>query len=345
MTMKRIYKLLVTAAAAITPLLTGCQVSPATAIEGEYALGDQSVQINGIIINLADWPGSSVTVTATNEDHAVIRIDSLLPGIDSFSMTAYVAKESGSKYRFYSSEPYYYSPDREIYISGNVRNGDITLSITDNRMSAVTGRWRPAYGSDGMIGMNLSFSSPLVTEITIGGITLPIEDAVPLINSLAKSVITPLTAELRQIELDHSGYVSISWNGDIDPMIEPLLSGVVQYWTEYDTQRLHLYLRKTITDGIGLSVSPAELVLTYSGTEDGSRLSIGLDRAAAAPIAELISSYLNSMTYEDYISAGSPLGEIDRDTFGQIQSTVTLLSAALAMPSTEFRLEFLLSRI
>ena len=106
MTMKRIYKLLVTAAVAITPLLTGCQVSPATAIEGEYALGDQSVQINGIIINLADWPGSSVTVTATNEDNAVIRIDSMLPGIDSFSMTADEAKEAGSKYRLYSSEPY-----------------------------------------------------------------------------------------------------------------------------------------------------------------------------------------------------------------------------------------------
>ena len=53
MTMKRIYKLLVTAAVTITPLLTSFHVSPATTIEDEYALRDHTVQINGILLTLA----------------------------------------------------------------------------------------------------------------------------------------------------------------------------------------------------------------------------------------------------------------------------------------------------
>ena len=75
-------QLILLPAALLMPLLTGCQSAPASALEGHYTLQAQSVQVNGTIINIGDWPGSSVTVSAVDDEAVTVCIDSLLPGFD-----------------------------------------------------------------------------------------------------------------------------------------------------------------------------------------------------------------------------------------------------------------------
>ena len=67
-------------------ILAGCSADPATAVEGEYTLEAQSVQINGVIINMGDWPGASVNIAGTGESSADVSIDSLLLGFEELSM-------------------------------------------------------------------------------------------------------------------------------------------------------------------------------------------------------------------------------------------------------------------
>lgn len=341
--MKRFAKYLYIAAAALAALASGCSTSPSASIEGEYELNSQSVQINGVIVNLADWPGSSVSVTSMDGDRVLVSIDSLLPGFDTLSIDAKAVKEGKDKYSFSSYDPYYLK-DREIQISGTVDKGELSLSVTDIYQSEITGRWKPAFDSDGLADMNIVFSSPLLTEIDINGQTISMDVAVTLINVLAKSALTGYLGDLRRIELDNTGYVNISWDGDISPELEPALTGVVQYWSEPEDSCFHLYLRRTICDGLGLPVSPLDLTLRYFTEENGDTIGIGLDRTTALPLLLSLSESLNTLTYADYTAAGAPLGDIGEESFDRLKATVALLPAAMAMPSTEFRIEFHLSR-
>lgn len=342
--MKHLCKYLSIAAAVLTPLLAGCSTSPSDAVEGQYTLEAQSVQINGVIINLEDWPGSSVTLSPVDENGVIVSIDSLLPGFDSIAVGAEAVKDGKSRYSFSSYDPYYIQ-DREIQVSGSVRNGKMSLSVSDISHSPVTGRWMPATGSDGLIKMQLIFSSPLASEISLGDITLPMETAVSILSALIRTTASSALPDLHYVELDRTGYVNISWSGNINPSLEPALAGVVQYWGEPESSSFHLYLRRAIADGLGLSTSPLDLTLRYFPKEDNHTIGIGLDRVTAAPLALAFSNALKPMTYAAYTEAGSPLGDLSEDSFNRLKSTAAMLATALALPSTEFIIEFELSRL
>ena len=264
-------------------LLSGCQSSPAAAVEGEYELKAQSVRINGIIINMADWPGSSVSVTAVDEESVTVTVDSLLLGF-----------------------------------------GTLTVPGT----AAV----------DGLADISVSFYSPMITEIPLGdGNSISVEEALTLLNAVLRSTVTPELDKLRYIEMTRTGYIGIALNGDISPDLEPLLQDVIQYWSEPDASRLHIYLRRTITDGLGLGISPLDAALACS-VSDGS-MTLCLDRQTLSPWLEEISSAINSLSYEDYIEAGSPLGDIGKEEFRQLRSMASLLVTSLSIPGTELSLQ------
>lgn len=254
-------------AALLMPLLTGCQSAPASALEGHYTLQAQSVQVNGTIINIGDWPGSSVTVSAVDDEAVTVCIDSLLPGFDTLTFYATAAGDRKDRYTFTGT---YSGQDRDISVTGTVKGSALSLSITDTCTSPVTGRWTVASGEDGLADITIAYSSPAVTEITVGGITLPADMAVQILQGLIREKITPVLENLQYIELDRTGYVNLSWRGDISPELEPLLSGVVQYWPDPGNSWVHIYLRRTITDGLGLPVSPIDFALAYSIDGSGS---------------------------------------------------------------------------
>ena len=319
----------------VLPFLASCQTSPAAAVEGEYSLSAQSVQINGIIINMADWPGSSVSVAAVDDEAVTVTADSLLLGFDTLTIPATAAGNGDSKYTFSGS---YTGRDRDISLTGTVNKGVLSLSITDICTSPVTGRWKAAVADDGLADISLSFYSPLVSDIPYGdGGSIPVEDALVLINAALREAITPELANLGYVELTRTSYVGINWNGDISSEAEPLLQDVIQYWPEPEASRLHIYLRRTITDGMGLEISPLDAALAYS-TSEGS-LMLSLDRKTISPWLGAISNTVNSTTYEAYLEAGSPFGELSMEEFTRYRSMASLLVASRSMPDTELSLK------
>lgn len=315
----------------VLPFLASCQTSPAAAVEGEYSLSAQSVQINGVIINMADWPGSSVSVAAVDEEAVTVTIDSLLLGFNTLTVPGTAAGSGKSKYTFTGS---YTGQDRDISVAGTVNKGVLSLSITDIRTSPATGRWNVAVADDALADISVSFYCPLVSEIPYGdGGLIPVEDALTLINAVLREAITPELANLRYVELTRTGYVGINWNGDISSEAESLLQDVIQYWPEPEASRLHIYLRRTITDGMGLGISPLDAALAYSAA-DGT-LTLSMDQNTLSPWLGEISDAINSLSYEDYLEAGSPLGEISIDKFRQYRSTASLLVTSLSIPGTE----------
>ena len=326
---------ILTASVCLTSLLTGCQSAPAPAMEGHYTLQAQSVQVNGTIINISDWPGSSVTISAVDDETVTVSIDSLLLGFDTLTVSATAAGEGKDKYTFSGT---YSGQDRDISVSGTVDGSALSLSITDICTSPVTGRWKAAVADDGLADISLSFYSPLVSDIPYGdGGSIPVEDALVLINAALREAITPELANLGYVELTRTGYVGINWNGDISSEAEPLLQDVIQYWPEPEASRLHIYLRRTITDGMGLEISPLDAALAYS-TSEGS-LMLSLDRKTISPWLGAISNTVNSTTYEAYLEAGSPFGELSMEEFTRYRSMASLLVASLSMPDTELSLK------
>lgn len=285
--------------ALILPLLTGCQPAPATALEGHYTLEAQSVQINGTIINIGDWPGSSVTISAVDDEAVLVSIDSLLPGFDTLSVQATAAAaERKDRYTFSGT---YSGQDRDITVSGTVNGSALSLSITDICTSPLTGRWTVARDEEGQADISVTYSSPAVTEITLGDITLPVGTAVQLLESLLRQNLTPLLDNLGYIGLDRTGYLNISWRGDISPELEPLLTGVVQYWPAPEDSWIHLYLRRTITDAIGSPVSPIDLALAYSIDGSGSPV-LEINQDTSASWAGILILALGSMDGSDPIA-------------------------------------------
>lgn len=320
-------------AAALLPLIYGCQGAPAHAVEGEYSLTGQNVQINGVIINLADWPGSSVAIDAIDDDMATVIIDSLLPGFSTLSLPVSVSRNGKNKYTFSSTDPYDIN-DREISTSGSIKGGDMSISITDIFHSPVTGRWKPVYASDGLPDLSIQFSNPMITEVTIGETTLPIETAVAMLNSMARSWLSPYLEDLRYLELSNTGYVNISWNGDISPELEPILQDVIQYWPEPELSWVHIFIRRTIADGIGSDISPIDAALTYTVSDGG--ITLGIDKQTFSPWAGTVSAAIQEVTYEDYLEAGSPFGELSQEEFLQYKQMMSLLVTALTLSGTEF---------
>lgn len=304
-------------AALLMPLLTGCQSAPASALEGHYTLQAQSVQVNGTIINIGDWPGSSVTVSAVDDEAVTVCIDSLLPGFDTLTFSATAAGDRKDRYTFTGT---YSGQDRDISVTGTVKGSALSLNITDTCTSPVTGRWTVASGEDGLADITIAYSSPAVTEITVGGITLPADMAVQILQGLIREKITPVLENLQYIELDRTGYVNLSWRGDISPELEPLLSGVVQYWPDPGNSWVHIYLRRTITDGLGLPVSPIDFALAYSTDGDGT-LTLEIDQDTFAPWTGLLLLAVQGGLGGDITAAGIPLEEI---------------AASLAMPETSY---------
>lgn len=321
------------ALAALLQVPVSCQTAPATEIEGEYTLEAQSVQINGIIINIADWPGCSVKVTAADEDMASVSIDSLLPGIDTLTVSATVSRQHGSSYSFSSVSPSTVL-DREISVSGTVNKGNMSISITDIYATPATGRWKVASSADGLAAVSISYSSPLVTEIPVGdGSSLPLEDALAIVNAYVRNVITPYLKDLEYLEFSTAGYVNIECDRLAGSDIEPLTNDVIQYWTDPANSRLHLYLRRTITDGLGMEISPLDAALSYR--QEDSTLTVTIDQQTLAPWTGELLTLVQGLTYEDYTQAGSPLGEMTQEEFGQYKSMASLFITSLSIPGTE----------
>lgn len=318
-------QLILLPAALLMPLLTGCQSAPASALEGHYTLQAQSVQVNGTIINIGDWPGSSVTVSAVDDEAVTVCIDSLLPGFDTLTFSATAAGDGKDRYTFTGS---YSGQDRDISVTGTVKGSALSLSITDTCTSPVTGRWTVAYGEDGLADITVAYSSPAVTEITVGGITLPADMAVQMLQSLVRGYITPILENLQYIELDRTGYVNLSWRGDISPELEPLLSGVVQYWPDPGNSWVHIYLRRTITDGLGLPVSPIDFALAYSTDGDGT-LTLEIDQDTFAPWTGILLMALGSM----------------EDSTAPIAAILKEIAQSLLLPETVFSISVNLSPV
>ena len=312
-------------------ILNGCSADPATAVEGDYSLGPQSVQINGVIINMGDWPGASVSITGTDESTADISLDSLLLGFDRLTLPCEVSRTDRDKYSFYGE---YSGQDRDIELSGNVNKGKMSLSITDICTSEATGRWRTATEQDGLVSLSLSFECPLISEIPLGDTTISLETAVELLNAAVRSTLTPALGQLDYIELSSTGYVNISWSGDISEELSPLLRDVIQYWPEPEQGRLHIYLRRTLTDGLGFPVSPLDIPAGCSVS--GSDMTLTLDKTALKPFTDMLLSAAGDMTYDDYTDSGSPLGDLTEEQFDEYKSLVPVIQGVLAMPSTTY---------
>lgn len=325
--------ILIMTLAAILHVPVSCQSSPATEISGEYTLKAQSVQINGVIINIADWPGSSVSVTALDGDMASVSIDSLLPGIDTLTVSADVSRLHGSSYSFATAAPCNVK-DREISVSGTVNKGNLSLSITDRYGTPATGRWKVAVSGDGLAAISISFSSPLVTEIPLGdGSSVPVEDALAIVNAYIRSLATPGLEDLEYLEFSSAGYVNIECHGLSGSDLEPLAKDVIQYWTDPADSRLHLYLRRTITDGLGMEISPLDAALAYR--QGNGNLTVTLDQQTIAPWTGELLKTIQGFTYDDYIQAGSPLGEITEEQFRQYSTMASLFVTSLSIPGTE----------
>lgn len=319
---------ILTASVCLTSLLTGCQSAPAPAMEGHYTLQAQSVQVNGTIINITDWPGSSVTISAVDDETVTVSIDSLLLGFDTLTVSATAAGEGKDKYTFSGT---YSGQDRDISVSGTVDGSALSLSITDTCTSPATGRWTVARGDDGLADISITYSSPAVTEIEvggIGGITLPVETAVELMNQLVRQNLTPTLDNLDYIELDRTGYLNISWKGDISTELEPLLTGVVQYWPAPDDSWIHLYLRRTITDAVGSPVSPIDFALAYSTDGSGS-LALEINQDTFAPWTGILLMALGSM----------------EDSTAPIAAIVKEIAQSLTLPETAFSISVNLSPV
>lgn len=325
--------ILLTVLAALMQMPVSCQSAPATEIEGEYTLKAQSVQINGIIINIADWPGCSVKLTAKDGDLVSVGIDSLLPGIDTMSVTATVSRQHGSSYSFSSVSPYS-ACNREISVSGTVNKGNMSISVTDIYRTPATGRWKVAVSDDGLAAISISFSSPLVTEIPLGdGSSLPVEDALAIVNAYIRSLATPELDALEYIEFSSTGYVNIECDRLSGSDIEPLTENVIQYWTDSADLRLHLYLRRTITDGLGMGISPLDAALAYR--HGNGLLTVTLDQQTTAPWTGELLKAIQGFTYDDYTQAGSPLGDITEEQFAQYSTMASLFVTSLSIPGTE----------
>ena len=275
-------------------IVTGCSAGPATAVEGEYSLEAQSVQINGVIINMGDWPGASATINGTGESTAGVTLDSLLLGFDRLTLPCEVSRTDRDKYSFYGA---YSGQDREIELSGNVNKGRLSLSITDLYTTEAAGRWRPSSAEDGLADLHITF-------------------------------------ECTAISGSRTGYINIAWSGDISEEFRPLFQDVIQYWPDPEHGSLHIYLRRTLTDGLGFPVSPLDIPAGCSVS--GSDMTLTLDKTALEPFTDMLLSAAGDMTYDDYTDSGSPLGDLTEEQFDEYKSLVPVIQGVLAMPSTTY---------
>ena len=293
-------------------IVTGCSADPATAVEGDYSLEPQSVQINGVIINMGDWPGASVSITGTDESTADISLDSLLLGFDRLTLPCEVSRTDRDKYSFYGE---YSGQDRDIELSGNVNKGKMSLSITDICTSEATGRWRTATEQDGLVSLSLSFECPLISEIPLGDTTISLDTAVRMLNTALRASLTTALSPLDYIEMSNTGYVNI-------------------YWPDPEHGSLHIYLRRTLTDGLGFPVSPLDIPAGCSVS--GSDMTLTLEKTALEPFTDMLLSAAGDMTYDDYTDSGSPLGDLTEEQFDEYKSLVPVIQGVLAMPSTTY---------
>ena len=167
-----------------------------------------------------------------------------------------------------------------------------------------------------------------MTEIEVGGITLPVDIAIELMNQLVRQNLTPTLDNLDYIELDRTGYLNISWKGDISTELEPLLTGVVQYWPAPDDSWIHLYLRRTITDAIGSPVSPIDFALAYSTDGSGS-LALEINQDTFAPWTGILLMALGSM----------------EDSTAPIAAILKEIAQSLLLPETVFSISVNLSPV
>lgn len=329
----------IAAAVVMLSAMSGCHADPAAKIEGDYTLEAQSVQINGTIINLGDWPGAAVHISGASDGCAKVTVDSLLPGYASFTAMCGVTENGRDKYSFEGEFP---GTGRKIGINGNVNKGRLTLSIADTVTSPVAGRWTIAYTDGSKADIKISFSNSRITEIPIGNGSISIDSAVSMVNSVIGTLASSKLIGLRYLELDRTGYVNIAWNGYVDERIKPLLSGVIQYYPGEDSG-LHIYLRRTIADGIGLPVSPLDFPVSCSIS--GDSMTLASDQDDFGPWLDIISSAVAGYSYSDYLDDGSPLGALTEDKFQEYKSILVVFNGILSMPSTEYGISITFDRI
>ena len=301
----------------------GCSADPATAVEGEYTLEAQSVQINGVIINMGDWPGASVSIAGTGESSADVSIDSLLLGFEELSVPCEVSRTDRDKYSFYGA---YSGQDRAIELNGSVNKGRLSLSIAE----------------DGLADLHITFECTAISGIPLGDTTISLETAVALANTALRTALTPVLDHLDYMELSRTGYINIAWSGDISDALRPLLQDVIQYWPDPEQGQLHLYLRRTLTDGLDLPVSPLDV--PAGCTVSGSNMTLTLDKTALKPFADMLLSAAGDLSYSDYTEAGSPLGDLTETQFDEYKALLPLIQGVLAMPSTTYGAEIIFEK-
>lgn len=322
-------------------VLSGCHGDPASHIEGTYIPEAQSVQVNGTIINLGDWPGASVNISRIDESNANVTVDSLLPGYSSLSVICSISENGRDKYSFTGSHT---GDSRQTDIAGNVSKGRLTLSITDIVTSSLSGRWTMACDDRNKAMIEISFSNPQLTDINIGDISIPVDSAIDILNSAIGTLASTKLIGLRYIELDKTGYVNIAWNGYVDDRIAPLMNNVIQYYPGADST-LHIYLRRTITDGLGLSVSPLDFPVPYSMSMSEDRMTLISDQDSFGPWLSLISKAIAGYSYQDYIDDGSPFGSLTEEKFQEYKSFIVLFNGILEMPSTKYGITITMDRM
>lgn len=112
-----------------------------------------------------------------------------------------------------------------------------------------------------------------------------------------------------------------------------MTENVIQYWTDSADLRLHLYLRRTITDGLGMGISPLDAALAYR--HGNGLLTVTLDQQTTAPWTGELLKAIQGFTYDDYTQAGSPLGDITEEQFAQYSTMASLFVTSLSIPGTE----------
>ena len=163
-----------------------------------------------------------------------------------------------------------------------------------------------------------------------------------LANTALRTALTPVLDHLDYMELSRTGYINIAWSGDISDALRPLLQDVIQYWPDPEQGQFHLYLRRTLTDGLGLPVSPLDV--PAGCTVSGSDMTLTLDKTALEPFADMLLSAAGDLSYSDYTEAGSPLGDLTETQFDEYKALLPLIQGVLAMPSTTYGAEIIFEK-
>ena len=308
--------------------LTGCSRGPAMDTDGRYIPGDMSVQINGIIVNMADYDSCAAVFSHIDGSSASLTLSNLILGMDTAVFTCGISEERKGKYLF-SGEAAMDCPERELAVEGSINEGEIRLSVTDLVTSKIANTWT-ATGSGNAPDIDINFYNPDITTVDVGGLPVPVS----IITAMLGPMLGGIAGEMLpfdRVRLDRIHYVEIS------PEPEDLpVNGVLQYYTGANDGKLHFYLRKSVCQAAGLGDKPLDKGLGYVLNSSGDSLRICVDLTEYPAIVPVLSDAISGTDYQDYLDSGAPLGDIDEALFETYKKIVATLVEAIALPDTVF---------